>query len=486
MDTDLQSIQEARECLLLANNARSALAALTQEQTDRIVLSLANAAREEAGRLASLAVEETRFGRVEDKIAKNLFAAQDVYKAISEWKTAGIIHRDEARRVWEVAYPVGIVAGIIPSTNPTSTTIFKTLIALKSRNPIVFSPHPAAARCTAETVRVLQEAAERAGAPRGAITCVTRPTVASAKELMTHSLTNMILATGGGAMVKAAYSSGKPAYGVGPGNVPVYLHASASIPKAVTDIIRSKTFDYGTICASEQSVVVDRAIRRKVIEEFRKQGAYFLDDHEKQRVAAILMVKDGLNPGIVGKKPQEIAEMAGIMIPPQAKLLLAEEAGIGKAYPFSMEKLSPILALYTVGDWREASRVCRELLDFGGLGHTLGIHSEDSDVTEAFALEQPVSRMVVNTGTTFGAIGATTGILPSLTLGCGTEGNNVSSDNIGPKHLINIRRITFGIREMETSASKEEVKREPASEQAMISKDEIMEIIKGVLAELKV
>lgn len=485
MDTDLQSIQEARICLKLASGAQSILAAMTQEQIDQIVLSMANAARQEAGRLASMAVEETGFGKVEDKITKNLFAAQEVYQAIREMKTAGIVNRDDTQKVWEVAEPVGIVAGIVPSTNPTSTTIFKSLIAIKSRNVIVFSPHPTAAKCTAETARILQEAAERAGAPKGTITCITQPTMASAKELMTHSLTNVILATGGGAMVKAAYSSGKPAYGVGPGNVPVYIHASASVSKAVRDIIRSKTFDNGTICASEQAVVVDQAIRRKVIEEFKKQGAYFLDDHEKQRVEAVLMHQGGLNPKIVGKSPQAIADMAGILIDTQAKLLVAEETGIGKSYPFSVEKLSPVLAFYTVQDWRQASRVCRELLELGGLGHTLGIHSDDQAAIEAFALEQPVSRLVVNSGTTFGGIGATTGIQPSLTLGCGSNGNNVSSDNIGPKHLLNIRRVAFGLREMQAEAVKAEDRQVSAVQQPMISRDEIMEIIKGVLAELK-
>jgi acetaldehyde dehydrogenase (acetylating) len=448
-DIDLQSIQEVRNYLEEAKSAQKIIQKMSQSEIDQIVESMVNAAREEAERLAVMAVEETGFGNVADKTVKNLFAANDVYNAIKDMKTVGIVRRDEQNRVWEVAHPVGVVAGIVPSTNPTSTAIFKSLIAVKARNAIVFSPHPSAAKCTAEAARIMQEAAERAGAPKGLISCLTKPTLPATNELMRHKLTDVILATGGTGMVKAAYSSGKPAYGVGPGNVPVYIHESADIAKTVQLIIQSKTFDYGTICASEQALVVDQSIKERVVSEFKKQGAYFLNEEEKQKVASVIMVNGALNAKIVGKSPQVIAEIAGIEIPSDTKLLIAEETNIGKEYPFSIEKLSPILAFYTVKDWHEGSDICVKLLELGGLGHTLGIHCEDEKLIEEFAIDKPVARIIINSGTTFGGIGATTAIQPSLTLGCGSFGNNITSDNIGPQHLINIKRVAYGIREMQ-------------------------------------
>lgn len=490
LDSDLESMQQVRLFLKEAAAAQKQLEKMSQSEINRIVETMCDAACREAKRLAVLAVEETGFGKVADKKAKNLFAARDVFSAIKEMKTVGIIGKNEERRVWEVAQPVGIVAGIVPSTNPTSTIIFKSLIAVKARNAIVFSPHPSAARCSLEAAMVMRAAAEQAGAPVGLIQCIAKPTLAATNELISHKLTNVILATGGTPMVKAAYSSGKPAYGVGPGNVPVYIHASAGIKDAVRRIIQSKTFDYGTICASEQALVVDQSIKRQVISELKEQGAYFLDENEKERVAAIILVNGGLNAKLVGRSPQKIAEMAGIVIPPETKVLIAEEDQVGKSYPFSIEKLSPILALYTVADWQEGCKRCFQLLELGGLGHTLGLHCEDTQVIEAFALEKPASRIVVNSGTTFGGIGATTGIQPSLTLGCGSFGNNITSDNIGPQHLLNIKRVAFGNREMPVEQSDAEpieavaAKVVPAA--AGLSRDEVMAIIKSVLAELKV
>ncbi|WP_083979347.1 acetaldehyde dehydrogenase (acetylating) [Bacillus alveayuensis] len=448
-DIDLQSIQEVRDYLEQAKSAQKIIEKMTQSEIDRIVESMVDAAREEAERLAVMAVEETGFGNVPDKMVKNLFAANDVYNAIKDMKTVGVIRRDEQNRVWEVAHPVGIVAGIVPSTNPTSTAIFKALIAVKARNAIIFSPHPSAAKCTAEAAKIMQEAAERAGAPKGLISCITQPTLPATNELMRHKLTDVILATGGISMVKAAYSSGKPAYGVGPGNVPIYIHESADISTAVRKIMESKTFDNGTICASEQALVVDQSIKERVVSEFKEQGTYFLNEEEKQKVASIIMVNGALNAKIVGKSPQVIAEMAGIEIPSDTKLLIAEETNVGKEYPFSIEKLSPILAFYTVKDWHEGSDICVKLLELGGLGHTLGIHAEDEKIIEAFAIDKPVARIIINSGTTFGGIGATTAIQPSLTLGCGSFGNNITSDNIGPQHLLNIKRVAYGIREMQ-------------------------------------
>ncbi|RNB90491.1 acetaldehyde dehydrogenase (acetylating) [Brevibacillus fluminis] len=482
LDPDLASVQEVRNCLQEAAQAQKQLEALSQAEIDSIVRAMCDAGLREAERLAVLAVEETGFGNAADKKVKNEFAARDVYNAMKDLKTVGIIGKDEVNKVWEVAQPVGIVAGIVPSTNPTSTILFKSLIAVKARNAIVFSPHPSAANCSYEAAIVMRRAAELAGAPAGLIHCITKPTLAATNELMRHKLTDLILATGGTQMVKAAYSSGKPAYGVGPGNVPVYVHASADLKQAVRRIIQSKTFDYGTICASEQALVVDQSIKRQLIRELTEQGAHFLDEQEKARVAAIIMVNGGLNPQLVGRSPHKIAEMAGIVIPSSTRVLIAEEAHVGKTHPFSIEKLSPILALYTVADWREGCHRCMELLELGGLGHTLGLHCEDDTVIEAFALEKPASRIVVNTGTTFGGIGATTGILPSMTLGCGSFGNNITSDNIGPKHLLNIKRVAFGIREMSEQPAGEPHATGTASG---ISREEVMAIIKSVLAEWK-
>jgi len=459
-DIDLQSIQEVRNYLEEAKTAQKIMAKMTQSEIDHIVESMVKAAREEAERLAAMAVEETGFGNVPDKTVKNLFAANDVYNSIKDVKTVGIIRRDEENRVWEVAQPVGIVAGIVPSTNPTSTVIFKSLIAVKAGNAIIFSPHPAAAKCTTEAARIMQEAAERAGAPKGLILCITQPTLAATNELMKHKLTDVILATGGPGLVRAAYSSGKPAYGVGPGNVPVYIHESANIEKAVELIIESKTFDYGTICASEQALLVDESIKEKVVAEMTKQGAYFLNEEEKRKVESIILVNGGLNAKIVGKSPQVIAEMAGIEVPSEAKVIVAEETGVGKEYPFSIEKLSPTLAFYTVKDMQAASELAQKLLDAGGLGHTVGIHAEDEKVIEAYTIDKPAGRIIVNAGTTFGAIGATVNVKPSLTLGCGAIGNNVTSDNVTVNHLFNIKRVAFGVRQM--PKKEESAQNEPA------------------------
>ncbi len=305
-------------------------------------------------------------------------------------------------------------------------------------------------------------------------------------ELMTHQLTNVILATGGSAMVKAAYSSGKPAYGVGPGNVPVYIHSSAQISSAVQKIIESKTFDNGTICASEQAIVVDRKIKRKVVSELKRQGAAFIDDYEKDRVASVILKNGALNPQIVGKSPQQIAELAGIIVPNHTTVILSEETEVGKSHPFSVEKLSPILALYTVESVNEAKQKCQQLLELGGIGHTAGIHCEEQAVIEDFVADLSVSRAVINAGTTFGGIGATTAIQPSLTLGCGSFGSNSTSDNIGPQHLLNIKRVAFGIREITKANIPQQVVEQVASAATpSISKDDIAEIVKNILREIQ-
>jgi acetaldehyde dehydrogenase (acetylating) len=495
LDADLYSIQEVRTYLTQAKEAQAKLASYSQEQIDAIVAAMSRAGVEAAERLGAMAVEETGFGNVADKRMKNLFAAESVYAWIKDVKTVGIIRKDEENKVWEVAQPVGIVAGIVPSTNPTSTVIFKSMIAIKARNAIVFSPHPSAAKCTLEAARLMAQAAVKAGAPEGLIHCVSKPTLPATNELMKHKLTNVILATGGSPMVKAAYSSGKPAYGVGPGNVPVYIHYSADLAAAAKRIVQSKTFDYGTICASEQALVIEESIKHQMIAALKREGAYFLDEHEKEKVAAIVMVNGSLNAKIVGRSPHAIAEMAGISIPADARVLIAEETGVGKAYPMSVEKLAPILAMYTVQNTQEAFARCRELLELGGLGHTAGIHAQDENVIASYGQAMPASRIPVNTGTTFGGIGATTGIQPSFTLGCGSFGGNITSDNIGPKHLFNIKRVAFGVREMPESQpaqSQVTTQAEEAVLQAVsamnvnvgLSRDEIKNIIKSVLTEM--
>ncbi|MBP3962742.1 acetaldehyde dehydrogenase (acetylating) [Paenibacillus lignilyticus] len=489
LDVDLQAIQEVRYCLQEAKEAQKQYESMTQLQVDRIVEAMASAAEEHAERLGKLAVEETGFGNIPDKKAKNLFVARDVYEAIKAMKTVGIIGKDEERGVWEVAQPVGVVAAIVPSTNPTSTVLFKSLIALKARNAVVISPHPAALRCSQEAAKLMRQAAEQAGAPAGLIQCLSYPSVEASMELMKHKLTDVILATGGSAMVKAAYSSGKPAYGVGPGNVPVFVHHSADLVRAASQIVQSKTFDYGTICASEQAIVVERQVKSQLADDLKRHGAHMLSGQEKERVASIIMSANGksLNPKIVGKSPQVLAAMAGISVPQHTTVLVAEETGVGLQYPLSVEKLTPILALYAVDDWQEGSRRCTQLLELGGLGHTLGIHCEDERIIEAFGLMLPASRIIVNAGTTFGGIGATTGIQPSMTLGCGSLGHNITSDNIGPQHVMNVKRVAFGIRERPSSepAAAQLAEQVAGSLAVGISREEVLAIVKSVLSQMK-
>jgi acetaldehyde dehydrogenase (acetylating) len=369
-------------------------------------------------------------------------------------KTVGILREDREKRIWEVASPMGVVAAIIPSTNPTSTTMFKVLISLKARNAVVISPHPSAKDCIIETARILSEAARAAGAPDGIIGCLTYPTLESTQALMSHRRTAVILATGGPGLVKAAYSSGRPAYGVGPGNVPAYIERTAHVAKAVRDIINGKTFDYGTLCSSEQSLICDEAIQAQVMDECRKNGGYFLNDDEISKVSRVVVTeKFAANPMIVGKPATFIAEQAGITLPKDTRVLIAPLAGVGRKYPLSIEKLSPVLSFYVVKDWKEGCERCVDVLNFGGLGHTLALHCNDEAIIREFALRKPVFRLVVNTLSSIGAVGYTTGLFPSMTLGCGAPGGNSTSDNISPIHLMNIRRVAFELREYQASSA---------------------------------
>jgi acetaldehyde dehydrogenase (acetylating) len=444
-DADLASIQQARNLAKAARAAQAALAGFDQEQIDRIVEAMAEAARAQAEPLARLAHEETGFGNPADKTRKNLFASQDVAAYIRPLKTVGVLREDPQRGVVEIAEPMGVVAAIVPSTNPTSTAIYKALIAIKGRNACVMTPHPSAARSILATVAVMHPAAVRAGLPPDALTCMDAITLEGTQELMRARDTAVVLATGGIGLVRAAYASGKPAYGVGPGNVPVYLDRSADVARAVADVVAGKTFDYGTLCSSEQALVCDQPIHETALAELRRNGAYLLDAREAEALARVVVTPQRLaNPEIVGKPATYIAQKAGLTVPPDTRVLVAALAGVGRDYPLSIEKLSPVLALYVVPDWRAGLERCRELLRFGGLGHTAGIHAGDDEVIRAFALAQPASRVIANTQTSLGATGATTGLAPSMSLGCGAHAGNITSDNITPLHLVNIKRLAHG------------------------------------------
>jgi acetaldehyde dehydrogenase (acetylating) len=444
MDRDLTSVQEVRELLTRAQATLPALRELTQDDVNRITEAMAEAGYQAAESLAKMAVEETGFGMYEDKVTKNRFATRDLLQFIAPMKTVGFIEEDPVGKVHKIAEPMGVVAAIIPSTNPTSTALYKAIIALKSRNAIVLSPHPAAVRCTIEACNVVASAAERAGAPKGSILCMSIPEMSGTQELMKHPITNVILATGGTGLVKAAYSSGKPAYGVGPGNVPAFIERSADVKKAVRDIIASKTFDYGTVCASEQSIVADRPVRDEVIAELKRNNAYFCTSDEITALEKVMIKPGGgLNPGVVGQPAARIAEMAGFEVSGETSMLVIPMEGVGKGYPLSIEKLSPVICFYEADGWEQGCERSIEILNFGGIGHTLVIHSRDEKIVREFALKKPVFRVLVNTPGTHGAIGYSTGLEPALTLGCGTWAGSSTSDNVTPRHLINIKRLAY-------------------------------------------
>ncbi|PEX93268.1 acetaldehyde dehydrogenase (acetylating) [Bacillus cereus] len=449
-DKDLRSIQEVRHLVKKAKSAQRKLATMSQENINKIVKAIADAGYKHREKLAKMAYEETGFGRWQDKILKNSFASKHVYESVKDMKTVGVINEDKEKKIMEVAVPIGVIAGLIPSTNPTSTVLYKAIISLKAGNSIVFSPHPNALKCILETVKIINEAAKQVGCPDGAISCMTVPTVQGTNELMKHKDANLILATGGTPMVKAAYSSGTPAIGVGPGNGPAFIEKSAKIPLAVKRILDSKTFDNGTICASEQSIVVEECSKQAVMEELKRQGAYFLSKEESEKLSGFIMRANGsMNPQIVGKSVEHIASLAKLNIPTSARVLIAEETHVGNHVPYSREKLAPILAFYTEKDWESACDRCIEILHNEGAGHTLIIHSENEEVIREFALKKPVSRLLVNTSGALGGIGATTNLVPALTLGCGAVGGSSTSDNIGPANLFNVRRLAYGVRELE-------------------------------------
>ena len=450
---DSISQQEAGDAVEAAHLAFHAVAKFDQTKINRICEAMANAALADALRLGVMACEETGFGNAEDKREKNRFAAEDVWKHFKNLKTVGVIRESDA--IIEIASPRGVVAAIIPSTNPTSTTIFKIIIAIKSRNTIVLSPHPSAARSIAETARMMREAGVKEGLPPDAIQCLTNSTIEGTETLMKHRQTAVILATGGIGLVRAAYSSGKPAFGVGPGNVPVFIERSANTEKAVADILTSTCFDNGTICASEQSVVADAPIAGKIREQFTKQGGHFLNRDEAEKVGTILLTEQRtLNPKIVGKSAEYIANLAGISVPSGTRCLLAECSGVGRDFPWSIEKLSPTLAFFVADGIEAGANKCVEILQFGGMGHTAGMHTNSRESAIKFGERMPASRIIINSPTTHGAIGFSTDLSPSMTLGCGSWGGNVTSDNVSPIHLMDIKRVAFETKSVRSPESR--------------------------------
>ena len=446
-DKDLESVSEARVLARAARQAQTLLAELSQEQIDAIVTAMAEAVTPHAERLARLAVEETGYGVVADKVQKNLFASCQVYEFIRPIRTVGVVNRIEDKKIVEIAEPFGVVAAVVPSTNPTSTAIYKVLIALKARCAVVISPHPSAGRCITRTVEILAEAAARAGAPAGSIGWMKTVTLEGTQELMKHRDVAVILATGGMGLVRAAYSAGKPAYGVGPGNAPCYVERSADLAKAASDIMVGKTFDNGVLCSSPNSVIVDESVAEELRRQCQTRGAYFLNQVETDALATGLVTPQRLtNPALVGKSALFIAEKVGLSVPSSTRVLIAPLAGVGRAYPLSVEKLAPILSWYVVQDWREGCERCIQVLRYGGMGHTMSIHSKTEEVILQFGLKKPAFRICVNTPTTHGSIGLTTGLDPAMTLGCGGWGGNITSDNISPRHLLNIKRLAYEIR----------------------------------------
>jgi len=444
LDQDLQARQEARVLAKQAEIAQARLAEMSQQQLDGIVKAVSEAVFSQASQLAQLAVRETGFGNVEDKIVKNQFASHTLWEAVKDMKTVGVLKGQSGDKLWEVGVPVGVIAAIVPSTNPTSTVCYKAMIALKAGCSIVFSPHPKALECTLRAARIVMEAAQKAGAPQGSVACLTIPSLEGCRELMSAPQTRLILATGGPAMVRAAYSSGKPAIGVGAGNGPAYIHHSADVEHAINCILRSKTFDNGTVCASEQSIIVEKSMEETVKKAAAGKGFYFMTTQEAGQLARLLFKPNGtLNPQIVGKSAVTLAQMAGFSVPNFVKVLVAREQEAGPTRPYSMEKLCPVLALFVMDSEDAVLEKAVEVLRHEGSGHTFAIHATDEAVIRKFALKIPVSRFLVNTPAALGGIGATTALFPALTLGCGAVGGSSSSNNISPLDLINIRRVAW-------------------------------------------
>lgn len=471
-----------------ARRAQEEFLHYSQAQVDEIVKAMALAGLDRHMELAKMAVEETGRGLYEDKVTKNMFATESVYHSIKYHKTVGIIHENEEEDYMEVAEPVGVIAGVTPVTNPTSTTMFKSLICMKTRNPVIFSFHPGARKCSIAAARTMLEAAVRAGAPENCISWIEQPSVEATRYLMNHPGVALILATGGASMVQSAYSTGKPALGVGPGNVPCYIEKTAHIRRAVTDLIMSKTFDNGMICASEQAVIIDREVADEVVALLKEYGCYFLNPDETKKVEALATCGEtcSLNPDVVGRSAVQIGQYAGIKVPAAAKILIAAQGGVGPEYPLSREKLSPVLAMYIVDGHQEGLKMCEEMVAYGGLGHSAVIHSEDKGTVEEFSKRMRVGRIIVNAPATHGAIGELYNTnIPSLTLGCGSMGHNSTTSNVSATNLINVKRVAGRRVKMQWFRIPERIYYEsgavgylskmPNIERAMIVTDPVME-----------
>jgi acetaldehyde dehydrogenase (acetylating) len=446
-DKDLLSIQQARTMILLSREAQKKWATATQAEVDRVCEAMADAAYKASERLGRLAAEETGFGTPEHKKIKNQFGSKYVWESIRDIKTVGVIDHDPVKQITKIAWPMGIVAALTPSTNPTSTVMNKSLMSVKARNSIIIAPHPSAVNCCVETAKIMSDAAVSAGAPEGLIQCMSYVTLPGTDELLSHKYIGVILATGGSDMVRAAHSKGKPAYGVGPGNVPVYVDRSADLEKAARYIVGSKAFDHSTICATEQAVVADRPIAERLKQLMIAQGAYWVSEAEADVLRTILFFPNGaINPATVGKSPQYLAAMAGFQVPDTARILVADLQAVGKEEPLSREKLTTMLGFYVADGWEDGCDRCLDLINFGGRGHSLIIHATNEEIIYAFGLEKPVFRIGVNTMGTLGMIGYTTGISPSLTLGSGGVGGAITGDNIDVHHLYNVKRMAFEIK----------------------------------------
>jgi acetaldehyde dehydrogenase (acetylating) len=443
-DKDLRSIQQARQMVEKARAAQLEWAKASQEQIDRVCEAMAQAAFGAAERLGRMAAEETGYGVQEHKKLKNEFGSMHVWKSIKDIKTVGVVRHDPARRVYEIAWPMGVVAALTPSTNPTSTVMNKILISVKAGNAIVVAPHPTAAKCCVETARIMADAAEQAGAPEGLVQCMSEVSLPGTQELMRHRYTAVILATGGSDMVRAAHSVGKPAYGVGPGNVPAYVDRSADLERAARYVVASKAFDHSVICATEQAIVADKPIAGRLKELVKAEGAHFVTPKEAELLRNALFYENGaINPQSVGKSPQYLAAMAGFKVPESARILVAELDRVGREEPLSREKLTTVLGWYEADGWEAGCDICLALIHFGGRGHSLIIHAEDKEVVMRFGLEKPVFRIGVNTMGTLGTIGLTTQVMPSLTLGSGGVGGSITGDNITVYHLFNVKRMAY-------------------------------------------
>jgi len=449
-DQDLVALQEVRTKVQQAYAAWQKYSTFSQGQIDRVVDHVAATAREHSQRLAEMAAEETGYGNARDKLAKNLLAAELLPKRMHGMKTVGVLRDDSELKVVEIGVPMGVIAAILPTTNPTSTAIYKILICLKSGNGIVLSPHPRAKRCSCETATLLAQAALEAGAPAGIVGCIFNSTVETTNELMRHRRTAAILSTGGSGIVKAAYSSGKPAFGVGPGNVPVVIEKSADVNDAVAKVVAGKSFDYGTLCSSEQAIVAEESLRESVLAALKTNNAYLCDAKQGDALGKLLLTPQfTVNADCVGQPAPKIAQMAGFQVPQDIRVLAAEVGGVGKQYPLSAEKLSPVLSLFFVKDFPAALDTAEAILRFGGLGHTCAIYSKDDTKIREFAVRMPAMRILCNTPTPQGSTGITTNLFPAMTLGCGAAAGNITGDNIGPLNLINIKRLAYEVRKPE-------------------------------------